>query len=42
MRDIRFRAKRIDSGEWVEGSLIVWRCGARGIVGANDNIEWEI
>lgn len=31
MREILFRGKRIDNGEWVEGSLIVWPDGATDI-----------
>lgn len=28
MREILFRGKRIDNGEWVEGSLICWNDGS--------------
>lgn len=31
MREILFRGKRIDNGEWVEGSLIMWPDGATDI-----------
>lgn len=29
MRDILFRGKRIDNGEWVEGSLIIYVVGGQ-------------
>ena len=32
MRDILFKAKRLDSGEWVEGSLISFADGGRAIL----------
>jgi uncharacterized phage protein (TIGR01671 family) len=28
MREILFRGKRLDNGEWVEGNLIVWSDGS--------------
>lgn len=31
MRDILFRGKRIDNGDWVEGSLVVWPDGQTDI-----------
>lgn len=31
MREILFRGKRIDNGEWVYGSLILWRDGSASI-----------
>lgn len=30
-REIRFRGKRLDTGEWVYGSLVVTNCGHTGI-----------
>lgn len=35
MRDIKFRAKRIDNGEWVYGSLLIYKKGKPAIL---DNV----
>lgn len=41
MREIKFRGKRINNGEWVFGDLIQWKCGSKDIAPMeSDNIQY--
>ena len=42
MREIVFRGKRIDNGEWVEGSLIVWPDGDTEICHTKSDVIHEL
>ena len=44
MRKIKFRGKRIDTGEWVYGSLIQWKDGTMTIITENkeDHSEFYV
>lgn len=44
MREIKFRGKRLDNGEWVYGSLLLWSDGDATILQNNDgnnNAVWK-
>lgn len=43
-REIKFRGKRLDNGEWVYGSLLLWSDGDAAILqndDGNNNFVWE-
>jgi len=43
MREIIFRGKRIDTGEWVYGDLIQWECGMVEIAPIErDNAQYTV
>lgn len=42
MREIVFRGKRIDTGEWVYGNLIQWRDGGVTILLEKDGIDGHL
>lgn len=42
MREVLFKAKRVDNNEWVEGLIFPYHDGARIIEKSNINIHYEV